>query len=156
MAIDIKAARIRLAALYKADIVTATSLAQELYAYRVGDFKGQSPISILATGSIDNADTDASGDIVLCDPDYTSVTFQLLHLVLYYDPDSGTWSDEEAEDRLNDISTQTMATTHTIQQATTYTEWDDFIMATSSPPPSVVEIGGIGYLRRIFTLRVGK
>lgn len=159
MAVDIEAARVLLASLYKADLVTATSLVQELYPYG-HVLAGESPVSVFTTSEIDDLDTFGDiDDVTFCNADFMVVRFNLLNYVLLSDLDRSTWDVQSAETEMNRISVQTMKTTRDIKQDTVaqmYTEWERFRMETASPAPAVVDMAGTFYLRRIFTLRVSK
>lgn len=130
-----------MAALLNTALVGPGLPAQVVYAYRVGDLAGQSPVVTVTSAGSDRTRMTAAGH-------RTKVMLQVDVFVLY--SDENTWGEDEAEDRL-DLIEKTIAETIEVNQVTTNWQAVDY----AAPSERVdVEIGGLEYAREMILLRV--
>ena len=135
-------ARRKLADLLTAALVGNGLPAQAVYAWQVGDFAGQSPVVAVTSGPA-NHEPNGFG----CD----KAVFQLFVYVFvaYAVPGAG-WTEEHAEDALDDIEALIAETV----AANSRTEaWTQIAYAGPTDPAAVV-IGGVEYRRELVTLDV--
>lgn len=130
-----------MAALLNTALVGAGLPAQAVYAYRVGDLGGQSPVVVVSSAGSERPRMTAAGG-------RTTVLLQVDSFVLY--SDEGTWGEDDAEDRL-DLIEKTIADTLQANQATT--NWQAVDYAAQSERVDV-EVGGLEYAREMILLRV--
>lgn len=146
--INRKTVRQALATLLEADLVSA-SLAQQFYRYRAGDFKNQTPVCELVSTSIS-----APNMLSLSGDHETQCAFELSNFVWYADPVNNTWDEENAIDKLDDLATQTMTTLDTIAQSPPSSI--DGIEFDTPSSVDIVVIGGVTYMRELFTIVCSK
>jgi hypothetical protein len=130
-----------MAALLNTALVGTGLPAQAVYAYRVGDLGGQSPVVVVSSAGSERPRMTAAGG-------RTTVLLQVDSFVLY--SDEGTWGEDDAEDRL-DLIEKTIADTLHANQATT--NWQAVDYAAQSERVDV-EVGGLEYAREMILLRV--
>ena len=150
MAIDRKLARQQLATLLETELVTNSSLVQQFYNYRAGDFGSQTPVCELVSSAIS-----AVAPLNLCADYDLECAFELSTFVWYADPSGTTWSEQEAIDRLDDIATLIVSTLQTIAKSPPTTYFDE-IQFTTPSGIAVVSIGGVFYFRELFTITCSK
>ena len=139
-------ARDALTTLLETALVGTGLPAQAVYNYRIGDFQGQSPV---VTVSSDGSDRTRES---LSDSDLSNIFFYAIHsFVLYADPDS-SWTEANAEDRL-DLIEKTIADVIADNQDTA--NWD-FLAFHSRSNRNDVDVGGDEYIRELMTVRVEK
>lgn len=130
-----------MAALLNTALVGTGLPAQVVYAYRVGDLGGQSPVVVVSSAGSERPRMTAAGG-------RTTVRLQVDVFVLY--SDESTWGEDEAEDRL-DLIEKTIAETVEANQVTTNWQAVDY----AAPSERVdVEVGGLEYAREMILLRV--
>lgn len=136
--------RAAFAGLLQAALVGTGKPAAAVYDYLVGDFQGQSPVVVVASGPMLRI-RDTMGEC------YRS-QFNLLVYVfaVYSDPD-GTWTEADAEDAIDAIEAaiaDVVLTNSRVSGA-----WDRL---TNEEPTELdsVTIGGVEYRREIITLQV--
>jgi hypothetical protein len=130
-----------MAALLNTALVGTGLPVQAVYAYRVGDLGGQSPVVVVSSAGSERPRMTAAGG-------RTTVLLQVDVFVLY--SDEGTWGEDDAEDRL-DLIEKTIAETLHDNQVTT--NWQAVDYAARSERVDV-EIGGLEYAREMIPLRV--
>lgn len=130
-----------MAALLQTALVGTGLPAQAVYAYRVGDFNGQSPVVVVSSAGSERPRMTSAGG-------RTSVYLQVDTFVLY--SDEGTWGEDDADDRL-DLLEKTIAETLHANQDTA--AWDAVDYAARSERIDV-EVGGLEYAREMIPLRV--
>lgn len=115
--------------------------AQAVYAYRKGDFAGSTPVvTVSSLGSIRNPLT-FQGMI-------PSFRLQVDVFVLYNDPASG-WTEQNAEDKLDDIEEAITAVVAANQVVSS--KWEGIDFAGWSDRVDI-SIGGVEYIREYLTL----
>lgn len=118
-------------------------LAQAVYGYQVGDFGGQSPVVVVASGPI-LRERRSLGPCY-----HTTATLMVYVFVAYADQASG-WTEADAEDRIDAIEVSVadalLANTSTIN-------WSDgrYVQPTQLDG---VEIGGKEYRRELITIEM--
>lgn len=130
-----------MAALLETVLVGSGLPVQAVYAYRVGDLAGQSPVVVVSSAGSERPRMTAAGG-------RTTVRLQVDVFVLYSDED--TWGEDEAEDRLDLIEKSIAETVHANQ---TTTNWQAVDYAAPSERIDV-EVGGLEYAREMILLRV--
>ena len=130
-----------MAALLNTALVGTGLPVQAVYAYRVGDLGGQSPVVVVSSAGSERPRMTAAGG-------RTTVLLQVDVFVLY--SDEGTWGEDDAEDRL-DLIEKTIAETLHDNQVTT--NWQAVDYAARSERVDV-EVGGLEYAREMILLRV--
>lgn len=86
--------RAALAALFSTNLTGDGQPIQAVYAYKVGDFQGQSPVTTVTSGGTRRMEGDYGSE-------YENEFFLLIsNYVLYADPGTG-WGEDDAEDRLD-------------------------------------------------------
>ena len=139
-----KAVRQQLATLLTAELVTAQSLVQAVYSYRIGDFQGQSPVVVVSSGGSQRIPLTFEG---------TKPTYQILvHVFVVYSTEDGTWTEEDAENALDDIEEAISGVIAANDALDNY--WISLGVNGKSVADSV-EIGGVEYRREIIELEVG-
>lgn len=130
-----------MAALLNTALVGTGLPVQAVYAYRVGDLGGQSPVVVVSSAGSQRPRMTAAGG-------RTTVLLQVDVFVLYSDED--TWGEDEAEDRL-DLIEKTIA--ETIHSSQVTANWQAVDYAAQSERVDV-EVGGLEYAREMILLRV--
>lgn len=130
-----------MAALLNTALVGTGLPVQAVYAYRVGDLGGQSPVVVVSSAGSERPRMTAAGG-------RTTVLLQVDVFVLYSDED--TWGEDEAEDRL-DLIEKTIA--ETIHSSQVTANWQAVDYAAQSERVDV-EVGGLEYAREMILLRV--
>ncbi len=141
-----KTARTGLAGLLQAALVGTGKPAQAVYGYQVGDFSGQAPVVVVASGPMERL-RDTMG---AC---YRSRFALLVYVfVPYADPASG-WTEENAEDAIDAIEA---AIADVILANTRYSGYWDKIEYAEPTQLDGVAIGGVEYRRELmqFTVEV--
>lgn len=137
-----KTVRKELAALLSNDLVGSGKLAQAVYAYRVGDFEGQSPVVVVSSGG------------TLRQPWTMQGTMPVYHLevdiFVLYANEAGTWTEENAEDRLDDIE---QAIAEVIEKHQVNQCWDA-LTQTEMSERTDLEIGGVEYIHEMMVVEV--
>jgi hypothetical protein len=136
-----KDARLHLAGLLEAALVGNGKPAQAVYPYQVGDFRGQTPVVVVASGPAEHLPNGFG-----C----SKASFQLLVYVFVAYAAAGGWTEEQAEDALDDIE----AIIADVIGANGRT--DAWVQIGYSGPtqPDPVVIGGVEYRRELITLDV--
>ncbi len=117
------------------------SLAQAVYNYRIGDFGAQSPVVTVSSAGILRKRITMQGS-------RATMFLQVDVFVLY--SDLGSWGEDEAEDRIDDIEA---AIAGVVDANQPHANW----YALSQPERSQrvdVEIGGVEYIREVLTVAV--
>jgi len=135
------AARVRLAQLLEAALVGDDKPAQAVFSYQVGDFAGQSPVVVVASGPADHQPNGFG-----C----ARASFQLLVFVFVAYAAAGGWTEADAEDALDDIE----AIIAGVIEANGRSEAWDKIAYSGPTQPDPVVIGGVEYRRELITLDV--
>jgi len=136
-----KAAREKLAALLASSLVGEDKPAQAVYSYQTGDFAGQTPVVVVASGQA-NHEPNGFG----C----AKASFQLLVFVFVAYAAAGGWTEADAEDALDDIE----AIIADVVEANGRSEaWDKIVYGGPTQPDPVV-IGGVEYRRELITFDV--
>lgn len=138
MASNRKAVRAAFAGL----LVTGLStLAQTVYAYRIGDFGGQSPVVTVSSAGIARRRATMAG----------SRATMLLQVDVFVVYSAGSaWGEDEAEDRLDDIEAAIAAVIDGNQAGALW-----FALSQDGRSQRVdVEIGGAEYIREVLTVAV--
>lgn len=130
-----------MAALLNTALVGTGLPVQAVYAYRVGDLGGQSPVVVVSSAGSQRPRMTAAGG-------RTTVLLQVDVFVLYSDEDA--WGEDEAEDRL-DLIEKTIA--ETIHSSQVTANWQAVDYAAQSERVDV-EVGGLEYAREMILLRV--
>lgn len=130
-----------MAALLNTALVGTGLPVQAVYAYRVGDLGGQSPVVVVSSAGSERPRMTAAGG-------RTTVLLQVDVFVLYSDEDA--WGEDEAEDRL-DLIEKTIA--ETIHSSQVTANWQAVDYAAQSERVDV-EVGGLEYAREMILLRV--
>lgn len=130
-----------MAALLNTALVGTGLPVQAVYAYRVGDLGGQSPVVVVSSAGSQRPRMTAAGG-------RTTVLLQADVFVLYSDEDA--WGEDEAEDRL-DLIEKTIA--ETIHSSQVTANWQAVDYAAQSERVDV-EVGGLEYAREMILLRV--
>lgn len=130
-----------MAALLNTALVGTGLPVQAVYAYRVGDLGGQSPVVVVSSAGSERPRMTAAGG-------RTTVLLQADVFVLYSDEDA--WGEDEAEDRL-DLIEKTIA--ETIHSSQVTANWQAVDYAAQSERVDV-EVGGLEYAREMILLRV--
>jgi len=136
-----KTARLKLAELLGAALVGDGLPAQAVYPYQVGDFAGQSPVVVVASGPADHQ-TNGFGCV--------RASFQLLVFVFVAYAAAGGWTEADAEDALDDIE----AIIAGVIEANGRSEAWDKIAYSGPTQPDPVVIGGVEYRRELIALDV--
>lgn len=137
-----KEARAHLAGQLAGALVGAGKPAQAVYDYRVGDFQGQSPVVVVSSGGSNRERFTFRG---------TKPSFELtIHVFVLYADEAGTWTEENAEDALDDIE-EVIAETLTANQRTNY--WEAISFVEPSQTGSVM-VGGKEYRTEVISVRL--
>ncbi len=127
---------------------------QVVYGYRVGDFGGQSPVAVVASGGTEFT----PGTI----RDYRAGHYLNLYLFVLYaalDADGNlvkgangepVWDEADAEAAL-DVISEIVA--DLVQKYQRGQNWKSVEFAGKSEEPTVVPVGGKAYLREIYSLK---
>ena len=116
-------------------------LAQAVYDYQVGDFGGQSPVVVVASGPIMRERRSLG-------PCYHTTAALMVYIFVAYADPASNWTEANAEDRLDAIE---VAIADTLLANSSTPNWSD---AHYFQPTQVdgVEIGGIEYRRELITI----
>jgi hypothetical protein len=118
-----------------------STLAQAVYDYRIGDFEHQSPVvTVSSAGSVRKRASFQGG----------RATFFLQVDVFVLYSDEGTWGEDDAEDRIDDIEAAIVAVVDE-NQATA--NWGALTLSERSQRVDV-EIGGVEYIREMMVVAV--
>jgi hypothetical protein len=140
---DRATARAQIAALLNAGLVGSGKPAQAVYAYRVGDFGGQSPIVVVTS--------DGSKRAKKAQAVRTNTVFKFLVIVfVVYSTQDGSWTESDAETRLDLLERN--ITEILLENDTVSGQWDQLSRGESQTDD--VEIGGVMYRREIIPLEV--
>lgn len=134
MSADRKVCRQALATL----LASSVTLEQAVYNYQVGDFQGQSPVLVVTSAGTEQTPGDFEGDD-------TTFYFNIHVFVLYADPDA-SWTEQNAEDTLDDIEKQIRAM---IADNQVTANWSMIRLADRSVTRPIV-IGGDEYRHEVF------
>ena len=146
MATNRETVRDALATLLTTDLTGAGNSAQAVYNYKVGDFAGQSPVVIVTSEGSERK------DIVFSSPERYSIFYlSVMVFVLYADPDV-SWTEADAEDRLDLIEKDISETLQTNYGHSSGTWHRIFIEGRTQVLE--VTIAGDQYLVEIFPVRV--
>lgn len=143
MSVSRQAPREALAALLSTALVGTGKPAAAVYDYLVGDFQGQSPVVVVASGPIDRV-RDSLGACYR-----TAFTLRCYVFVAYSDP-TGTWTESDAEDAIDAI--EVLIADTVLANSRSVDNWD--MLGYEAPTElDSVTIGGVEYRREIITLR---
>lgn len=142
MSANRKTLRRALAALLATQLVGAGKPVQQLYAYQVEDFGGQSPVAVLTSAGTQRARMTFQGS--------QTIFFFNLHVFALYTNAAAGWDEEDTEDALDDIEALVAAFVDANQNTA---DWDvvDYAERTEAAP---VVIGGAEYKHEIIPLSV--
>lgn len=143
MSVSRQTSREALAALLSTALVGSGKPAAAVYDYLVGDFQGQSPVVVVASGPIDRQ-RDSLGACYR-----TSFLLRCYVFVAYSDP-AGTWTEADAEDAIDAI--EVLIADTVLANSRSAGAWDSLTYETATELDSVT-IGGVEYRREIITLR---
>ena len=137
-----KEARQHLADLLSVALVGTGKPAQAVYAYQVGDFQGQSPVVVVSSGGSVRERFTYTG---------TKPKFNLtIHVFVLYADETGAWTEQDAENALDDIE-QIIGATLAANQKTAY--WEALTPVNISQTGGVM-IGGKEYRTEVFSVRL--
>ena len=139
-----RTARESLASLLTTALVGTSKPAAAVYAYLVGDFAGQSPVVVVASGSMERR-RDSIGEC------YRSVFDLYVYVFAVYSDPAGTWTEADAEDAIDAIEAaiaDVVLVNSREPGAWDYLGYSDVTQLDS------VTIGGVEYRREIITLQV--
>lgn len=137
-----KQAREYLAGQLQGALVGTGLPAQAVYAYQVGDFQGQSPVVVVSSGGTLRERFTFKGT----KPSYTLT----VHVFVLYADETGAWTEENAEDALDDIE-ELIAGVLAANQRSPY--WEA-ISARAPSQTSSVMVGGKEYRTEITSLEL--
>src|SRR5688500_12270364 len=122
---------------------TEVTLARSVYAYQKAKLKGQTPvICVTSSGS-------ARGALTM-QGSAATFTFDIHVFVLY--SDGGSWTEEQAEDRLDDIEQQIATMVDTFRKSTSWQRLAYAERTAASLPPVVLE--GSTYLHEVIPVEI--
>lgn len=133
-------ARDALTALLQAALVGSGKPAQAVYGHQVGDFGGQSPVVVVASGPI----TRERKGLGACW--HTSATLLVFVFVAYA---AGGWTEANAEDALDSIEA---AIADVVLANSSTAAWHGLTYDGPTEPDGV-EIGGVEYRREVIRLK---
>lgn len=136
-------ARKYLAALLGDALVGNGKPAAAVYAYQVGDFKGATPVVVVASGPMSRR-LDSMGGC-------WRRSFQLLVYVFVAYADGAGWTEALAEDALDAIEE---AIAGVVLDNPRADAWVSLAYADTPTQPDAVVIGGVEYRRELITLEV--
>ena len=139
-----RTARETLAALLAAELVGSGKPAAAVYDYLVGDFAGQSPVVVVASGPMLRL-RDSMG------PCYRSQFNLLVYVFVAYSDPGGTWTEADAEDAIDAI--EAAVADVVLANSRSSGAWDRLTHEEPTELDSVT-IGGAEYRREIITLQV--
>jgi hypothetical protein len=117
------------------------SLTQATYNYRIGDFGTQNPVLTVSSAGIQRRRATMQGS-------RATMFLQVDVFVLY--SDQGTWNEDDAEDRIDDIEAALAGVIDANQAAANW-----YALSQSDRSQRVdVEIGGLEYIREVITVAV--
>lgn len=137
-----KDAREHLASQLEGVLVGTGLPAQAIYSYQVGDFQGQSPVVVVSSGGSLRERLSFQG----MKPKYTFT----IHVFVLYADEAGTWTEQDAEDALDDIE-EIIAGWVASNQKSPY--WEAVSFDAPSQTSSVM-VGGKEYRTEVFTVRL--
>jgi hypothetical protein len=137
-----KSAREHLAGQLTGALVGTGKPAQAVYAYRVGDFQGQSPVVVVSSGGTLRERFTFKNTR----PVYTFT----IHVFVLYADEAGTWTEQDAEDALDDIE-EIIASTIQANQKSPY--WETISFDAPSQTAGVM-VGGKEYRTEVITVRM--
>lgn len=115
---------------------------EEVYAYKVSDVKGKSPVMAIASGGF-------RPQQLAADAYWTTYFFSLNVLTLYSDVASG-WTEEMAEDTNDTIVEKTIAALFEARR----TQWWNSVTIENRTIVDEVHIGGVTYLNEVIPISV--
>ncbi len=133
-----------LASLLSAALTGAGKPAQAVYAYKVGDFKGQSPVVIVTS-----AGSQREKIMLSTTTRRVSVFLDVFTFVLYADPATG-WTESDAEDRLDLLE---KSISDVLVDNVNTANWNNLTVDSKSQIDSVV-IGGADYARELIQVKL--
>ncbi len=134
-------ARKALAQLLETALVGTSKPVQAVYAYQVGDFRGQSPVVVVTSGPMERL-RDTMG---AC---YRSRFNLMIYVFVLYAEPGLSWGEDDAEDALDAIEA---AIADTLLSNTRTANWDRLDYSEATAVDAVV-IGGVEYRRELITL----
>lgn len=143
-----KTARQALAALFTTSLTGSGKPCEAFYRYRIGKFDGKSPVGVLMSAGSKrpkiSVGISAARDITLY--------FDLYIFVAYADQSTG-WTDENSEDKLDDIEKLIADTVADNERSAG--NWESLTMGDRSETGEFVSIiGGLSYRREVFPLEM--
>lgn len=142
-----KTARQALAALFSATLVGSGKPCEAFYRYRVGKFDGKSPVGVLMSAGSKRPKLSV-GITTLRE---ITLYFDLYVFVAYSDSTT-SWTDENSEDKLDDIE-KLIADTVADNERTA--NWELLTMGDRSETGEFVSVvGGMSYRREVFPLEM--
>lgn len=124
-------------------VSSGSGIVQAVYAYRAGDFGGQSPVVVVTSaGSLRERYTFQGTK-----PSYLLDTFVF---VAYSEGDT-SWDAEDSEDALDDIEAKIAEVLDSNQRTA---NWNGLTQEGPSNAREDVDIGGVAYRREVITIRV--
>ena len=137
---DRKTLRKAYATLLQNNLVGTGKLVQATYAYQVGDFGGKSPVVVVSSGGALRQRLTFQGT--------TPIFWLNVHVFVLYALQDKSWTEDMAEDALDDIE-NALASLNDANQKGTY--WDTVTQEERSRTDSVV-IGGLEYRTEVFPI----
>lgn len=119
-----------------------STLVEKVYDYRIGDFEGQNPVVTVSSAGSQRQRWTFAGSRAL-------FFLQVDVFVLY--SDEGTWGEDDAEDRVDDIEAAIAGVVDAYQQTA---DWFALDLVDRSQRVDV-EVGGDEYVREAITVAVG-
>ena len=143
-----KTARQAVAALFEAALVGTGKPCEAFYRYRVGDFAGKSPVGVLMSSGSKrpkiSVGVSALREITLY--------FDLYIFVAYADQSTG-WTDENSEDKLDDV--EKLVAEVVADHERNSGNWEALTMGDRSETAEIVSVfGGMSYRREVFPLEM--
>ncbi len=130
-----------LAGLLEAALVGSGKPAQAVYGYQVGDFAGQSPVVVVASGPMERTRRGFG-------PCWHSKATLLVYVFVAYAA-AGGWTEEDAEDALDAIEA---AIADVVLANSSNATWDGLTYEEPTEPDGIA-IGGVEYRREVIRLR---
>jgi hypothetical protein len=119
------------------------TLAQAVYRYQKANLKGQTPVLCVTSAGSRREPLTMQG---------STAGFRYdIHVFTLYKDASGAWTEEQAEDMLDDIEQQVAATCDKYRKSTA---WARLVYADPSDARTPVTLGGVTYLHEIIPVAI--
>lgn len=138
-----KVVRDKLAELLQTELVTTLGIAQAVYAYRIGDFAGASPVVVVSSGGSRRERLSFQGQ--------RPVYYLTIHVFVLYNDEAGTWDESDAEDALDGIEA---GVNNVVAANPSLSDFWISLAHSDRSSTGSVEISGVEYRTEIFEVTI--